>query len=69
MLTTRKQLYKVGTNSIIMATYTCNRCGIRATGQSATPSGQFLGRCPDTSSGNHIWMLVGRTIKRILDWF
>ena len=52
-----------------MATYQCQKCGIKATGQSATPSGKFLGACPDTSSGNHIWSLVSRFLTRMVDWF
>ena len=52
-----------------MASYQCQKCGYTVTGQSGTPSPGFEGPCPDTSSGNHIWNLVSRTIKRIIDWF
>lgn len=37
------------------ANWQCIKCGYRASGYSSMPSPTCGGRCPDTSSGNHIW--------------
>ncbi len=48
-----------------MASYQCIKCGEIIKGQSGTPNPQSLGRCPETNSGNHIWQIVSRFLKRI----
>jgi len=35
--------------------YQCVKCGKVATNYSSAPPPGAFGRCPDTSSGNHIW--------------
>ena len=50
-----------------MATYQCQKCGIEISGQSARPSGGYIGPCSVTG-GNHIWGLVSRMMERVFDW-
>ena len=51
-----------------MASYQCIKCGYTCTGQSGTPSPGFEGPCSDTSSGNHVWQLVSRFSKILLNF-
>jgi hypothetical protein len=41
-----------------MAKWQCIKCGKETLGGSSTPSGKSGGKCPDTSSGNHIWKKI-----------
>lgn len=45
---------KLGKGFFAGTNWMCIKCGLR-TSQDSMPHPQYSGKCPDTSSGNHIW--------------
>lgn len=49
---------KLGAGVFAGANWQCTKCGAMSYGNTSTPAPQNTGRCPETSSGNHIWRQV-----------
>ena len=46
---------KLGAGVFAGADWQCMKCDTIAHGNGSMPGPQALGRCPETSSGNHMW--------------